>query len=152
MSSRNRLPKSVREVGLFDNKRKCSELKTVYELAIEHKIIDLSIKPATLAAWSNLSDSSIRKIKNQECKELGLYLVFLVGIGAKYNEVKMIIREALGYDLDAPPLFDYDWAVRRACSIDETYIGERACCVLDELHKSGVNEQGINKYYNIYNY
>ena len=115
----------------------------MYELALELEIIDSTIKTVTLAEWTNLSSESVRKIKNQESKELGLYLVFLVGIGAKHYQVKMIIREALGYDLDAPPLFDYDWAVRCACSIEETYKGERAYYVLEELHKRGVNEQGI---------
>lgn len=143
MRSNIELPKSVKEENLLNN-IKYPEPKTVYELAVAYGVINKNVTTKTLNEWTCLSDKQLAKIKNNLKVELGLAIIFCVGVGAKYEQTKKIIWNALGFDLNAPPLFDYDFALRKACSIEETDIGDRVYCVTAELKKRNVPDRCLN--------
>lgn len=144
MRSNKKLPKSVKEEYLLDKKNKNPETQTVFEIAIEFGLIDSSIAPKTIKEWTCLSDKQLFKVRNNLKVELGLAIMFCVGIGATYQQTQKIIWRALGYDLGAPPLYDYDYALRKACSIEEKDIGERVYCLKIELEKRNVADRCIN--------
>lgn len=142
------LPKSIQEKDILKN-IEYPDIRNVYELAVELGIVNCETKVKTLAEWTKLTDAQIRKVKYNDRIELGMAIVFCVGVGATYESTVIIVRRALGIDLEAPLFFDYNIALRKACAYKETIPGERAGIVFDYLEKKHVRDLFITKYHNM---